>query len=111
MKKLHEAWNAFWALKRLQSEGRLPPNIRKVRLPRYLKEKGVTKQQTILRGFYVRNDCYRLDRDSSTIVISKTLKIAYAADRVREGRKIKKKGKVREKLGRLDVMYDRLKDA
>ncbi len=31
------------------------------------------------------------ERDSSTIVISKTLKIAYAADRVREERKGKRK--------------------
>ncbi|AFU57898.1 transposase, IS605 OrfB family [Candidatus Nitrososphaera gargensis Ga9.2] len=100
LKKLDEAWSSFWTLKRLQSEeGRLPPNIRRVRMPSYLKDRD--SKQTVVRGFYVRNDCYRLDRKRSTItIIGKNLRLRYAADRVREGKK-----------GRLDVMYDRLKDA
>lgn len=98
LKKLHEAWRSFWALRRMQSEGRLPPNIKKVSMPGYLKDKDT--KQTILRGMYVRNDCYKLDRKRSTITIGKSMKLAYSADKVREG-----------KTGRLDVIYDRLKDA
>ncbi|WP_228369343.1 RNA-guided endonuclease InsQ/TnpB family protein [Candidatus Nitrososphaera gargensis] len=99
LKKLDEAWSSFWALKRLQSQGRLPSNIKKVRMPGYLKDRDT--KQTVVRGFYVRNDCYRLDRKHSTItIIGKNMKLRYATDRVREG-----------KTGRLDVIYDRLKDA
>jgi putative transposase len=67
-------------------------------MPGYLKDRDT--KQTVLRGFHVRNDCYSLDRERSTITISRKMKLRYSADRVREG-----------KTGRLDVMYDRLKDA
>ena len=96
LQKLNEAWNSFWALKKLQARGQLPPNIKKVRPPGYLKDRGT--KQTILRSFYIRNDCYRVkDR---VMHIAKQLKIAFAVDRLRDGKK-----------GRLEVMYDRLKDA
>ena len=93
LKKLAESWNSFWELKKMQSQGRLPPHIQKVSPPKYWKDRRT--KQTEIKMFCVRNDCYRIK--GSAIVLSKSLKIQYAADRIRNG-----------KYGRLDVIYDGL---
>ena len=77
----------------MQSQGRLSLHILKVSPPRYWKDRKT--EQTEIRMFCVRNDCYRIK--CSVIVLGKNLKVQYAADRIREG-----------KRGRLDVMYDSL---
>ncbi|AFU57195.1 putative transposase [Candidatus Nitrososphaera gargensis Ga9.2] len=45
LKKLQEAWNSFFALKRLQRQGKLPPNIQKVRIPSYWKNRITNRAQ------------------------------------------------------------------
>jgi len=91
LRKLNEAWSSFWALKRLQKQGKLPPNIAKVSPPRYWKEDG----KRILKAIYVRNDGWRLVDDGETISISKALKIPYTAGQMWVG-----------KQGRLEVAID-----
>lgn len=93
LKKLAESWSSFWKLKRMQRQGILPASIQKIHPPRYWKDRKTN--QTEIRMFCVRNDCYRIK--DSTIILSKGLKIRYAADMIRKG-----------KYGRLDVIYDRL---
>ena len=87
--KLKEAWSSFWALKRLQAKGRLPPNITKVSPPHYWKEDG----ERLLKAIYVRNDGYTVGE--GMISISKDLKIPYASGMVRAG-----------KQGRLEITID-----
>lgn len=93
LKKLAESWSSFWELKMMQAQGRLPPHIQRPRPPWYWKDR-VTKQ-TEIKMFCVRNDCYRIK--GSAIVLGKNLKVQYAADRIRNGKK-----------GRLDIVYDSL---
>jgi putative transposase len=45
LKKLNEAWSAFFALKRLQAKGQLPPHITKVRPPKYWKDRETQSRQ------------------------------------------------------------------
>jgi putative transposase len=92
LKKLAESWQSFWELKEKLAQGRLP-RIKKVSPPRYWKDRKT--EQTEIRMFCVRNDCYRIK--DNTIVLAKDLKVQYAADRIRNG-----------KYGRLDVIYDSL---
>ena len=93
LKKLAESWSSFWELKQMLAQGRLPPHIKRVNPPRYWKDR--TKEQTEIKMFCVRNDCYRIRGDA--ITLGKNLKVRYAADRIRNGKK-----------GRLDVVYDSL---
>lgn len=93
LKKMAESWKSFWELKKMQSQGRLPSHIHKVRPPRYWKDRET--KQTEIKMFCVRNDCYRIK--GQVIALGKNLKIPYAADRIRKG-----------KYGRLDVIYDEL---
>lgn len=95
LKKLQESWNAFFALKRMQSQGKLPSHIRKIRPPKYWKDRKTG--QTEIRMFCIRNDSYRIDRQKSAILLSKELNVQYATDRMRNG-----------KQGRLDIIYNRL---
>ena len=54
LKKLQESWNAFFALKRLQARGKLPPHIRKIGPPKYWKDRKNTSGsvQCIARFVY-----------------------------------------------------------
>jgi putative transposase len=92
LKKLAESWQSFWELNQMMAQGKLP-YIKKVSPPRYWKDRA--KEQTEIKMFCVRNDCYRIKGD--TIVLAKDLKVQFAADRIRNGKK-----------GRLDVIYDSL---
>lgn len=93
LKKLAESWRSFWELKKMQKQGLLPPGMSKVSPPKYWKDRST--EQTKIKMFCVRNDCYRIK--GNAIVLAKGLKIQYAADRIRKG-----------KFGRLDVIYDNL---
>jgi putative transposase len=92
LKKLAESWSSFWELKKMLAQDRLP-HVKKVSPPRYWKDRA--KEQTEIKMFCVRNDCYRIKGDS--IILAKDLKVQFAADRIRKG-----------KYGRLDVIYDNL---
>lgn len=93
LKKLAESWSSFWELKRMQKQGVLPPGMVKVSPPKYWKDRDT--KQTEIKMFCVRNDCYSIK--GPLIVLGKSLKVQYAADRIRKG-----------KYGRLDVIYDGL---
>ena len=92
--KLREAWASFLALKRLQRNGRLPPHIRRISPPRYMKDRNTRKRTA--NAIYVRNDGYRQDGDS--LVLSKTLRVRFKAGDLWLG-----------KQGRLELHYDRLR--
>jgi putative transposase len=93
LSKLNEAWASALALKKRQRQGRLPPNVRKVCMPRYLKDRstGIPMADRV----YVRNDGYHQDED--TLTLSKTLRVRFKAGELWVG-----------KQGRLELHYDRL---
>ncbi|MGH9876746.1 MAG: RNA-guided endonuclease InsQ/TnpB family protein [Nitrososphaera sp.] len=95
LSKLHESWQSFSELKKMQKQGRLPAFIQKVGLPKYWKDRKTN--QTEIRMFCIRNDCYRIDSNKQQIRIMKGMRIDYSAHRIREG-----------KYGRLEVRYDEL---
>ncbi|MEM3563706.1 MAG: transposase [Candidatus Jordarchaeaceae archaeon] len=84
----NEAWRSFLSLKRLEAEGRLPPHITKVSIPRYWKKNRKRELRTI-----IRNDCYKIDGEH--LHLPKGLKLKY-----------KGKLKWRGKQGRLEIIYD-----
>jgi putative transposase len=94
LSKLNEAWASALALKKQQREGRLPANIRKVRMPGYLKDRGTGAP--IADRIYVRNDGYHQDED--TLRLSKTLRVHFKAGDLWVGEQ-----------GRLELHYDRLR--
>ena len=95
LSKLREAWSSFFALKRLEKQGRLPPYIVKVSPPRYWKKNG----KRIARAFFVRNDGWRWrynKEDEEELVIGK-LHVPFAHGYLQVG-----------KQGRLEVQHDAL---
>jgi putative transposase len=95
LSKLDESWRSFWELKKMRAQGRLPQHIVKVSPPKYWKDRDTN--QTEIKMFCIRNDCYRIDDKRQQIRIMKGMRIDYAAHRIREG-----------KYGRLEVRYDEL---
>jgi len=93
LSKLREAWSSFYALKRLEKQGMLPPHILRVNPPRYWKENGVR----VAKAFYVRNDGWRWIGEDE-LVIGK-MRIPFQHGRLRVG-----------KQGRLEVLHDKLLD-
>jgi putative transposase len=87
--KLNAAWSSFWALKRLQKQGKLPSNIRKVSPPRYWKKGG----KRILKAICVRNDGWRLGDEA--ISMKRGPKIPYASGQMWVG-----------KQGQLEITID-----
>lgn len=73
--KLAEAWDSFWALKRLQKQGKQPPDVKKVSPPTYWKEDG----RRVLRAIYVRNDGWRNLEEKGLLSVSRTLKVPYTS--------------------------------
>lgn len=57
IRKNNEAWRSFFSLLRMKREGKLPPNIKKVRPPGYMKDRKTGKKKLLIR---IRNDCYHL---------------------------------------------------
>lgn len=81
-------------MKRLEERGQLPPHIKRVRPPRYMKDRTTRKLRA--ESIYVRNDGYRQEED--TLKLSKTLRIRFKAGDLWVG-----------KQGRLELHYDRLR--
>jgi len=92
--KLHEAWASYHALKRLQGNGQLPPHIKRVSPPRYMKDRNTRRRMA--HAIYVRNDGYR--QDGNSLVLSKNLRVHFKAGDVWLG-----------KQGRLELHYDPLR--
>lgn len=92
LSKLREAWSSFFALKRLEKQGRLPPHIVKVSPPHYWKENG----KRVAKAFYVRNDGWRISENN---VIIGRVKVPFRGGRLWVG-----------KRGRLEVLHDVLSD-
>ena len=96
IRKNNEAWRSFFALLKLQRQGKLPPHIRKVSPPRYWKDRLLNKRKLMT---VVRNDCYRIEevRGKKYLVLPKGLKICITGE-------IRWRGK----QGRLEIFYDNL---
>jgi len=70
--KNSEAWRSFFSLKRLKFEGKLPPHITKVSMPRYWKN---NKRELRI---VVRKDCYSFDK--RYLYLPKDLKLRYKGE-------------------------------
>jgi putative transposase len=92
--KLDESWGSYYALKRLQQHGQLPPHIKHVSPPSYMKDRRTRKLRA--EAIYVRNDGYR--QDDGVLRLSKTLHIRFKAGELWVG-----------KQGTLELHYDRLR--
>jgi putative transposase len=92
--KLREAWGSFFALKRLQRIGRLPPHIKRVSPPKYMKDRSTCRRKA--EAIYVRNDGYK--QQENVLTLSKGLRIRFRAGDLWVG-----------KQGRLGLHYDRLR--
>ncbi|MFN3622401.1 MAG: transposase, partial [Nitrososphaerales archaeon] len=88
--KNSEAWRSFFALKRLEVKGKLPPHIAKVSMPGYWKKDGRRDLRVI-----IRNDCYRVDDEYLYLHLPKGLRLRYKGGLRWHGRQ-----------GRLEVVYD-----
>ena len=93
--KLREAWGSYHALKCLERRGQLPPHIRRVRPPRYMKDRQT--RRLVAESIYVRNDGYRQQEDA--LVLSKRMRVRFKAGDLWVG-----------KQGRLELHYDRLRE-
>jgi len=93
LQKLAEAWGSFFELLQLKKEGRLPSHISKVSPPWYWKDRKTGRLKP--KGFFVRNDGYRMDE--KTVSIGKGLRIPYTSGALWMG-----------KQGRLEILYDEL---
>jgi len=93
--KLREAWGSFFALKRLQRNGNLPPHIKRTSPPKYMKDPNTRRRKA--EAIYVRNDGYRQQDD--TLILSKSLHVRFKAGELWLG-----------KQGRLELHYDRLRE-
>jgi len=96
IRKNNEAWRSFFALLRLQKQGKLPPHIHKVSPPRYWKDRLLNKRKLMT---VIRNDCYRIEEVGSKkwLVLPKGLRIKITGEIRWEG-----------KQGRLEIFYDDL---
>ena len=95
IRKNNEAWRSFFALLKLQRQGKHPSHIRKVSPPRYWKERLLNKRKLMI---VIRNDCYRIEEvRGKKWLIFRGLKIRITGE-------IRWKGK----QGRLEIFYDDL---
>jgi putative transposase len=92
--KLREAWGSFFALKRLQRIGRLPPHIKRVSPPKYMKDRSTRRRKA--EAIYVRNDGYK--QQENVLTLSKGLRVPFRAGDLWVG-----------KQGRLELHYDPLR--
>ena len=88
LRKNNESWRSFLALKRLEREGRLPPNIERICMPGFWKKDGKYRLMMVLR-----NNSYSLK--DGVVRLPKKLAIPF-------------KGKPRwnGKQGKAEVIYD-----
>ena len=98
MQKSNEAWNAFFSLLKLRSEGELPPFMRRVSPPGYWKDEATGRRRLIL---LVRQDRYIVDVESKVLILKDfNMEIKFA-------------GRLRwyGKQGRLEIIYDETRNA
>jgi len=92
--KLREAWGSYYALKHLERLSQLPPHMKHVRPPRYMKDRQT--RRLVAESIYVRNDGYKQQEDILTL--SKSLRVPFKTGDLWVG-----------KQGRLELHYDRLR--
>jgi len=98
MQKNNEAWNAFFSLLRLRSEGELPPFMRRVSPPGYWKDEATKQRRLIL---VVRQDRYVVDEQRYVIILKDfNLEVKFAGGLRWFGRQ-----------GRLEMHYDEARNA
>jgi putative transposase len=90
VRKNNEAWRSFLALKRLERNGKLPPTMKRVRMPGYWKRDG-----RYLLKILFRCDSYRIK--NSHVALPRSLAIAFKGELKWTG-----------KQGRLEVTWDTL---
>jgi putative transposase len=98
LQKNNEAWNSFFSLLRLRSEGKLPPFMRRVSPPGYWKDETTGRRRLIL---LVRQDRYVVDEQRRVIILKDfDLEVKFA-------------GRLRwyGKQGRLEIHYDEARNA
>jgi putative transposase len=98
LQKNNEAWNSFFSLLNLRSEGELPPFMRRVSPPGYWKDEATGRRRLIL---VIRQDRYEVDEQRRVIILKDfNLEIKFA-------------GRLRwfGKQGRLEIIYDDTKNA
>jgi len=95
--KLREAWGSYHALKKLQRNSQLPPHIKRISPPRYMKDRKTRRRKA--DAIYVRNDGYRQDKDGDSLVLSKNLRVQFKSGDLWIG-----------KQGRLELHYDPLRE-
>ncbi|MFP3240138.1 MAG: transposase [Caldivirga sp.] len=98
LQKNNEAWNSFFSLLKLRSEGELPPFMRRVSPPGYWKDEATGRRRLIL---LVRRDRYVVDEQRRVIILKDfDLEVKFV-------------GRLRwyGKQGRLEMHYDDTKDA
>jgi len=88
IRKGNESWRSFFALKQLEREGKLPPNIERVCMPGFWKRDGKYRLMMILR-----NDCYTVK--DGVMRLPKKLEIS-----------IQGKPRWVGKQGKAEVIYD-----
>jgi len=98
LQKNNEAWNAFFSLLKLRSEGELPPFMRRITPPGYWKDEATGRRRLIL---VVRQDRYIVDEQRHVLIL-KDFKMA-----------IRFTGRLRwyGKQGRLEMHYDDARNA
>jgi len=98
LQKNNEAWSSFFSLLKLKKEGKLPPHIKRVRPPRYWKDRETEKRKLIL---VVRQDRYVVDEQNHKLILKDFgLEIDFA-------------GRLRwyGKQGRLEIHHDETRNA
>lgn len=95
MRKNNEAWRSFFALLKLQKQGKLPSHIRRIPPSRYWKDR-LTDRRKLMTA--IRNDCYRTEE------VNGKKWLVFRGLRIRITGSIRRRGK----QGRLEIFYDDL---
>jgi len=88
IRKSNESWRSFFVLRKMEREGKLPPNMEKVCMPGYWKRDGKYRLMMVLR-----KDCYSLK--DGAMKLPKKLKIP-----------IRGKPRWIGKQGKAEIIYD-----
>jgi putative transposase len=98
LQKNNEAWNSFFSLLSLRSEGKLPPFMRRVSPPGYWKDRVAGRRRLIL---VVRQDRYIVDEQRRVIILKDF------------GMEVRFVGRLRwfGRQGRLEMHYDEARNA
>jgi putative transposase len=98
LQKSNEAWNSFFSLLKLRSEGKLPPFMKQVSPPGYWKDEATKQRRLIL---LVRQDRYVVDEQRRVIILKDfDLEVKFAGGLRWFGRQ-----------GRLEMHYDETRNA